>query len=156
MFHCSDFVPGGANCGIEILRLSMLKLAELLAAKNMKLPMHMCLQFDNCGENKNRTTFGYLSLLVELGLFKRINVSFLIVGHTHCLIDQWFSTITKIIKRQRFIGTPLAMENLLYQYQGKKSTFKNPEKQQHVHAVYNIRAMLEPYINENIKWFQVC
>lgn len=30
LFHCHDFVPGGANCGIEILRLSILKLAELL------------------------------------------------------------------------------------------------------------------------------
>jgi hypothetical protein len=154
MFHCDDFVTGGANCVIEILRLTILKLAEMLAERGIKLPKHLALQFDNCGENKNQHMFSYLSLLNEISAFETIKVSFLIVGHTHCLIDQWFSVVTKIINKQAFIGTPLAMEELLYTT-NSASKFENPAKQQHVHAVYDVKSALDPYINKNIIFYQV-
>ena len=155
LFHCHDFVGGGANCGIEILRLSLLKLAELLAEHNLNVPMQLYLQFDNCGENKNKVMFSYLSLLNEMGIFTKIKVSFLIVGHTHCLIDQWFSSITKIISKAQFLGTPYAVEALLGSDPGPQSTFSVPKKQVHVHAIYDVAAALMPYINKDIKYYQV-
>ena len=49
---------------------------------------------DNCfRENKNKYLFGYLSYLVQCGIFNMIEVSFLPVGHTHEDIDQFFSRI---------------------------------------------------------------
>ena len=37
--------------------------------------------------------FGFLAALVERGLFKVIEVSFMPVGHTHNSLDAWFAKI---------------------------------------------------------------
>ena len=48
------------------------------------LPPVLYVQLDNTArENKNSTVFGYLSMLVERGIFKKIKVKVLLVGHTH-------------------------------------------------------------------------
>jgi len=56
--------------------------------------------------------FFYLSLLVELHYFDDISMQFLIVGHTHSTIDQFFSVLCKAIERARFIGTPISLHEL--------------------------------------------
>lgn len=49
-----------------------------------KLPPVLFLQLDNCWrENKNWIMFSYLSWLVEIGVFAKITVGFLIVGYVH-------------------------------------------------------------------------
>ena len=59
------------------------------------------LQFDNCGDNKNKEIFGFYCVLIESWSFDEIEIAFLIVGHTHatCSIDQYFSVISKAIKK---------------------------------------------------------
>jgi hypothetical protein len=57
--------------------------------------------------------FGFLSALVEKGIYDKIFVNFLIVGHTHASIDQYFSVLSKAIKSSYFIPTPLALRQLL-------------------------------------------
>ena len=60
------------------------------------LPPVLYVQLDNTARgNKNSTVFGYLSMLVEKGIFKKIKVNFLLVGHTHDHIDQMFSRFSK-------------------------------------------------------------
>ena len=55
------------------------------------LPPILYVQLDNTArENKNSTMFGYLSMLVDMGIFEKIKVNFLLVGHTHDHIDQMF------------------------------------------------------------------
>ena len=44
-------------------------------------------------------TNGYLSLLVEVGMFDYIKMSFLPVGHTHEDVDQAFSRIVVYLNR---------------------------------------------------------
>ena len=52
----------------------------------------LCLQLDNTlKENKLKYVLAYLQALVDLGLFKEVNVFFFQVGHTHCDIDQLFN-----------------------------------------------------------------
>ena len=64
------------------------------------LPPVLYVQLDNTArENKNLTVFGYLSMLVERGIFKKIKVNFLLVGHTHDHIDQMFSRFSKMLAR---------------------------------------------------------
>ena len=64
------------------------------------LPPVLYVQLDNTArENKNSTVFGYLSMLVERGIFKKIKVNFLLVGHTHDHIDQMFSRFSKKLAR---------------------------------------------------------
>ena len=54
------------------------------------------IQLDNVyRENKNVHLYRFLSYLVEMKIFERIEVSYLPVGHTHNDVDQIFSTISK-------------------------------------------------------------
>ena len=45
-------------------------------------------------DNKNKTMLGVCGWLVSSGKFKRVRVFFLMVGHTHVIIDQIFGVIT--------------------------------------------------------------
>ena len=58
LYVTNNTVRGGANCIIEVMRQAMKDLQALLKAEmnddTVELPKRMSLQFDNCGENKNR------------------------------------------------------------------------------------------------------
>ena len=55
---------------------------------------------ENCGrENKNRFVFAFCALLVELGVFRKIKFSFLMVGHTQEDVDQMFSRFSTYLRR---------------------------------------------------------
>ena len=112
LYHTNDFIEVGANIMIEVQRQAMSDLARKLQNFGMKLPKHGMFQFDNCNENKNKEMFCYFSLLVETGLLSRVDLNFLIVGHTHCCIDHYFSVLSKNVHASEFIGSPLAIINL--------------------------------------------
>ena len=51
---------------------------------------------DNCvGQNKNKTIMAYFCRRVMCGLEKEIRVSFMVVGHTRCSVDDGFGTAKK-------------------------------------------------------------
>jgi hypothetical protein len=56
--------------------------------------------------------FAYCSKLVEDGVLDRIYLDFLVVGHTHSSIDQYFSVLATAIRKSKFIGSPQALWNL--------------------------------------------
>ena len=73
-------IKHGTNIVIEVLHRIFCDYKE---AKG-KLPPVCFLQFDNTSkQNKSQYMFGWLSCLVEWGLFREVIVSFLPVGHTH-------------------------------------------------------------------------
>ncbi len=79
------------------------------------LPPVLYLQLDNTTrENKNKTMFAYLSLLVKLGVFRRIYLGFLPVGHTHGCVDQVFSCHSRELRRRDII-TGVHLEAVLLQ-----------------------------------------
>ena len=63
------------------------------------LPRKLYLQVDVGSENKNKWMISYLSLLIEIGMFDLIKMSFLPVGHTHEDIDQVFLRIAVHLNR---------------------------------------------------------
>ena len=78
-----------------------------------KLPENLLLQLDNCaGENKNRYLFAYLSLLVARGVFKTIQLGFLMVGHTHEDIDAMFSRFSEKLRVSQTYTLPHLMDTL--------------------------------------------
>jgi len=56
-------------------------------------------QVDGGSENKNQWVLAYFVLLISLGLFTKIKMCFLPVGHTHEDIDQGFSCIARKLRR---------------------------------------------------------
>ena len=58
------------------------------------------LHADNCaGQNKNRTFMAYLSWRTVVGLHDRIEMSFMIAGHTRCTVDGCFGMVKRKYRR---------------------------------------------------------
>ena len=155
LYTTNQIVDSGADTMIEVVRQAMLDLQQLLHKSGHILPKDTLFQFDNCGENKNKLMFTYLSLLVERFDFESIRVNFLIVGHTHCIVDQYFSTLSQKIRDCEFIGTPMALKHLFDIKNDSKSVYKPPLINRQLDVFYDIWTPLDPYINKKIKFYQI-
>ncbi len=74
-------------------------LSELWDEDGDNGPEVLYLQVDGGSENKNQWMLAYLATLVNLGIYKKIKMCFLPVGHTHEDIDQAFSRISMHFRR---------------------------------------------------------
>ena len=97
-----DHFPADCNVAIECL---LRVLQEIFELRNGSLPPVLYLQLDNCGVNKNRWVIKLLAGLVHAGLFKKIKMCFLIVGHTHVDIDQFFSCVSRKLRNLQNVHT---------------------------------------------------
>ena len=80
---------------------SLVRVLGDVRARRGTLPPTLRIQADNCGrENKNCYMFAFCAALVALGHFREVQMYFLIVGHTHEDIDQKFSVLSRVLKRQ--------------------------------------------------------
>ena len=95
--------------------------------------------------------FSYFSLLIETMVFDKIQINFLIVGHTHLSIDQYFSVLSNAIGDCEFIGSPLALEALFDKAHKAGKLANKPLIQRQITAYYDINEALTPYINKDIK-----
>ena len=110
VYHAPENVAHDPNLTIEVLQRTLKRLEK---ERNGVLPKTLFLQVDNCTrENKNTAVMAYLSWLVERGVFDRIEVSFLPVGHTHNECDQVGSRLA-IGVRYAGIATRKAMVEIL-------------------------------------------
>lgn len=91
-------VVGNANLTIECLWRTILKLQERYERALWKWPGKLHLQLDNASDNKSKAFFGFAAQLIEEGVFDEVNMNFLIVGHTHEDVDQYFSVISQHLR----------------------------------------------------------
>jgi hypothetical protein len=166
LYYTDNLTGGGANAIIDVMRQSLLDLQILLEKKTdynghpLDLPDHLILQFDNCAENKNKYVFAYISMLVEERHFKVVEVFFLIVGHTHASIDQYFSRLAKKIYGASFIGSPLALEALLakqvldYTLSGPTANVA-PLLVRKITVVYDVKRAIASHINPKLKYYSI-
>ena len=145
-------IGGGANCMIEIQRQIVIDLAKELHKLGMSLPPTVIFQFDNCGENKNKEMFAFMSLLIENHTFDYIECNFLIVGHTHTSIDQYFGVLSTAIREEKFIGSPIALWHLLDTAHGQEN--RRPLINRPITVVYDYKKAFEPYLNK-LMYYQV-
>ena len=90
-------------------------------------------------------------MLVENHKFDEILVNFLIVGHTHTSIDQYFSVISRKIREASWIGSPLS---LLWLLQHAHAAGHRPAVVREIPFIYDVVTALAPYINNDIKYYQ--
>ena len=68
--------------------LTVIVIHRVMMSWGQPFPPVLYIQLDNTtSENKNPTVFDYLSMLVNQGLFRKVKVNFLLVGHTHDHIE---------------------------------------------------------------------
>lgn len=101
LFTWYDHFPSDANVPIEVL----LRTLSTIKADRGELPPTLYLQLDNCRVNKNRWVITLLAVLVEADIFERVSMNFLLVGHTHCDIDQVFSVIARALRNTSTVST---------------------------------------------------
>jgi hypothetical protein len=90
-------------------------------------------------------------MLVELNFFNEILVNFLIVGHTHTSIDQYFSVLSRKIREASWIGSPLTFAWLI---QHAHSTEFRPSVVRELTFIYDVVGALSPYINNDVHYYQ--
>lgn len=111
-----------------------------------------------CLLSQNKYLFSYLSLLIQEDHFKVIEVYFLIVGHTHASIDQYFSVLARVIYYSKFIGSPLSLASLLSTEKDSKYSNENclaPLLVRNIRVVYDMKSSLSPFINSFIKYYPI-
>ena len=95
MPHYCDFfsnnISGDANGMVEIVHLNVARIQKHNRDNGLPNPSVMYVQLDNVSSNKSKLMFIYCSWLVATGVFTKIKLGFLLVGHTHEYIDQFFS-----------------------------------------------------------------
>jgi hypothetical protein len=107
------------------------------------LPPVLRIQADNCGrENKNIYVLGLYATLVALGFFKEIQLSFLIVGHTHEDIDQCFSSISSALKHRDIDS----MKELLHVIRSRPTHTEPFVHAEHLECIRNWSKFIIPYL----------
>ena len=71
--------------------------------------------------------FAFCACLVALGHFREVQLSFLIVGHTHDDIDQRFSVISNILKRQDILSLKQTLAQVETGARGRDMAFTSAE-----------------------------
>jgi hypothetical protein len=65
------------------------------------LPINLLLQMNNhVKDNENHYLLAFFSLLTTREVFKELKFGFLVVGHTHEDIDNYFGYVSKNLKEQ--------------------------------------------------------
>jgi hypothetical protein len=98
----NDQFPTSSDAVITIIQLVLCE-----CQKDGPLPDNLYLHLDNCWrENKNKYVLGIAHMLVERGVFKKVKIAFLPVGHTHNIVDQMFSCFARALKKTMFTTIP--------------------------------------------------
>ena len=108
-------------------------------------------------------------MMVEADIFDVIDVHFLVVGHTHASIDQYFSVLAKQICRCDFIGSPLALEALLGRERAYNLTGKSWKQEEEnakprkakplvirkLSVIFDLKSLLRKMIDLSIKYYSI-
>uniref|UniRef100_A0A1X7UA55 DUF7869 domain-containing protein n=1 Tax=Amphimedon queenslandica TaxID=400682 RepID=A0A1X7UA55_AMPQE len=89
--------PHDLNLVIQVI---IIENSKKVSEKESRLPEVLYLQFNNCfKKNKNKYIFTFCSLLILKGVFKKVCINFLPVGHTHDDVDEFYSKISTNLSR---------------------------------------------------------
>ena len=95
--HLSAFVydeSQGGKGGNNVASLLLQYVRENFVDPNLGPMMELNIVMDNCaGQNKNRMVIRMASYMLELQYFKRINLIFLVKGHTKNMCDRMFNSM---------------------------------------------------------------
>ncbi len=94
-------VPSKFKQGTNVIMDVLMRVLQDLKDAGHKIPKKLYIQLDNtCKQNKSRFMMGFLAHFILTGVFERILVSFLPVGHTHEDIDQLFSRLVTALRNR--------------------------------------------------------
>jgi hypothetical protein len=147
LYTFNDNLKGDANMNIEGIRRTLLKHLE----GGRRMPRILYVQADNASDNKNFAMIAFLAVLVFHDYVEEVQLSFLLVGHTHEDIDQFFSVLTKHLVNLKVVKTPQAFQTEIERASAGK---RRKVIARTVDAVLNWTDALKPYSNQTIAGIQ--
>jgi hypothetical protein len=106
------------------------------------LPKKLLLQMDNCvKDNKNRRLLFFLSLLIAKEVFEKVQLRFLVIGHTHEDIDGSFGYLSKNLKKQN----NYVLENLMKAFMASQ---ERPFIPQPIQEIANFKSWVQGYLKD--------
>jgi hypothetical protein len=112
-------IKHGSNLTIEALHRVLMH-EYTAASKALFTQRVLYVQLDNTSKQcKSQYVFGYFGLLVGWRLFKEILTGFLMVGHTHEDIDQFFSRLAEYLRKHNATSRIGFREAIVAAFKGK-------------------------------------
>jgi hypothetical protein len=102
-YRAIPHVASGTNLAIEVLLHEIEKRMEFCKLNNISMPDVLFLQIDGGPENTAKAFYAMLDQLVKLGVFRKIEVCRLPVGHTHEDIDALFGVLWRASRHKTLI-----------------------------------------------------
>jgi hypothetical protein len=96
-------VESGSNIACEVILLEIEKRMKHCLKNDLLMPNVLYLQIDGGPENTSKTFYAFIEQLVHDGVFKRIEVCRLPVGHTHEDIDALFGVLWRAAQGKTII-----------------------------------------------------
>ena len=103
-------VGDNTNVLIDNIHKGIQRMHDSRTAKKERFPEVLYLQLDNVYHNKSKNLYTYLSYLVDRNVFRKVKVNYLLVGHTHEIIDQVFSRYSVALRRKMCLDITSLME----------------------------------------------
>lgn len=111
---------------------------------NQDKPIHF--NFDNALDNKNKTVYAMMSWIVENGWFSHATMNFLLAGHSHEDIDQYFSVPSMILRHTIAATQPELNAVIAGSFVGKNAV-NAPTLMAHITGVHDVTAHWGPHID---------
>jgi hypothetical protein len=99
--------------------------------------------------------FCHLSHIIEDCYFDEIELFFLVVGHTHNILDQWFGVFARAIRKADFIGSVMALHALYKIAHSSKVHHLRPKLVHQLEIYHDWVKFYAPVLNEDIKHFGI-
>ena len=103
-------IGDNSNVLIDSIVACIRRMHAYRTGKGQPFPTVLYLQLDNVSSNKSKVLMTFLSWLVETNIFHKIKVNYLLVGHTHEIIDQVFSRYSVALRKKTCLTLGALME----------------------------------------------
>lgn len=130
-FTSMDSQSSGCDLTIEVLY----RVLQLLQSMGYRFPGKAYFYGDNHTDIKTPAVLLFLAYLVRIGVFTHAKACFLLVGHSHLDIDQFFSVLSRYLKLKHALAISLARF-----LAGLRSAFKREEMKPTVVEVDYVRS----------------
>lgn len=98
-FNFSHNYSDNSNYLANVIQRAVLRVQQHRRDNGDPMPEVLYVQLDNVSSNKSIFILAYCALLVHQGVFRKVKLNYLIVGHTHENIDQMFSRFSVALRR---------------------------------------------------------
>jgi hypothetical protein len=114
LYLLSPPVAGGGNFSVYALARTLEAVGDQRESLGReRLPPTLYLQLDNASDNKCKAILAFADYLVATGVFRKVKLCFLLVGHTHEDVDQYFRQVVCLVM---YIYQPMKSRKRITQF----------------------------------------